>query len=77
MKDFVINKLQRERDTGGMRLIANKHLNHGKNSEQLGTRSKRLSMRKRQVSTKKCFNQKIKTIYGKSYIVYLVPIQKH
>ena len=41
-----------------MRLITNKHLNHWKNSEQLGTKWKRLSTRKRQVSTKKCFTQK-------------------
>ena len=57
-----------------MRLIVNKHLNHGENSEQLGTKS-RLSTRKRQASTKKYFNQKMKMVYGSSYIVYLVPIE--
>ena len=36
--------------TGGMQFIASKHCNHGKNSEQLGTKSKSLSTRKRQVS---------------------------
>ena len=54
-----------------MRLIVNKHLNHGENSEQIGTKS-RLSTRKRQASTKKYFNQKMKMVYGNSYIVYLV-----
>ena len=44
MKNFEINKLQREREH--RRLIASKHLNHGENSEQLGTKSKRLSARK-------------------------------
>ena len=43
-----------------MRLMASKHLNHMKNSVQLRTKSKRLSKRKRQVCTKKCFNQKNK-----------------
>ena len=77
MKDFEINKLQRERDRWRHEAHSKQNLNHGKNSEQLETRSKRLSRRKRQISTKKCFNQKTKMIYGKSYIVYLVPIQKH
>ena len=58
-----------------MRLIANKHLNHGKNSEQLGTRWKRLSTRKTQVSKKKYkldpkklsefFNKKAERLVGK------------
>ena len=65
MKDFEINKLQRERTTGGMRFIASQHLNHGKNSEQLGTRSKRLLTRKRQVSTKKFQSKNKKMTYGK------------
>ena len=76
MKDFEIKKLEKERTTGGMGLIPSKHFNHGNNSEQFGKKSKRLSTRKRQVSTKKCFNRKIKMIYGKSYIVLLFPIQK-
>ena len=46
MTDFEIN-YEEKGITGGMRLIANKHLNHGKNSEQLRTTSKRLSTRKR------------------------------
>ena len=75
MKDFEINKLQKERATGVMRLIASIHLNHGKNSEQLGTKSKTLSTR--QVSTKKYFNGKTKMTYGNLYIAYLVSIQKH
>ena len=41
---------KKRRTTGGMQFIASKHCNHGKNSEQLGTKSKSLSTRKRQVS---------------------------
>ena len=50
-----------------MSLIASKHLNQWKKPKQLGTKSKRLSMRKRQVSTNKCINQKTEMLYGKSY----------
>ena len=61
MKDFEKQIIHKNKRTGGMRLIASKRLNHRKNSEQLGTTSKRLSMRKRlSKSLKKSFNQKQK-----------------
>ena len=68
MKDFEINKLQKERDQCRHETHS-KHFNHGENPDQLGTKSKRLSTKKRQVSNKNCFNQKTKIIYGKSYKV--------
>ena len=62
MKDFEINKLQREKD----------HWRHETDSKQtpqswekfraIRNKSKRLSTRKRQVSTKRFFNQKMKMI---------------
>ena len=53
-----------------MGLIARKHLNHGKNSEHLRTKSKRLSTRKSQVSTKKVFLSKTKNDIWK--VVYRI-----
>ena len=57
-----------------MRLIASKLFNHGKNSEQLGRKSKRSSVRKRPVFTKNCSNQKT-MIYG-SHTLTLSPNPK-
>ena len=60
MKDFKLTSKKKKGITGGMRLIASKHFNHGKNLGQIGIKSKRLSTRKRQVSIKKYFNQRQK-----------------
>ena len=43
--------MKKKGTTGGMGFIASKHFNHDKNSEQLGTKSKKLSTRKSQVLT--------------------------
>ena len=40
IKDFEIKKLEKEKTTGGTRLIASKHFNHGNNSEKLGQNQK-------------------------------------
>ena len=77
MKDFEINKLQRERDHW-------RHEAHSKQTPQswekfraIRNKIKKVINEKKTSFYKKVFQSKTKMIYGKSYIVYLVPIQKH
>ena len=76
IKDFEIKKLEKEKDHWRHEAHSKQALQSWEQFREIGTKSKGLSTRKRQVSTKKCFNRKIKMIYGKSYIVLLFSIQK-
>ena len=77
MKDFDINKLLKERDHRRYEAHSKETPESWEKLRAMRNKTKGLSIRETHVSTKKCFNQKTKMKYGKSYILYLVPIQKH